>query len=204
MKILPKVALLLACSLANNQDSPFYKPQPNVTSSQCQRPCQDIEDSIQTPYLVLIPFALGVSTCVITITYILFQAKAKPTGISATLWAVFILWAHVLISSQLYQNSHRAQAYVWSLHSTCQTLLEFGSLLRSNNILPSLGILSTVTFAWLMGPPVGLIGWHSQYHAQCGWSLHCLALIGIESAHSCISFFMQLVHYVVFRLSVLD
>ena len=202
MQILAKISLLLACSLAHNRDSPLLNHTLNKTATNaCQRPCQDIEDSMQTPYLILLPTALGVSTCILTLsTIMLLRAKTKPKGVSATLWAVFLFWIHFLITSTLYQNSQRAQAYVWSLHATSQTLFEYGSLLHSQNPLPAFGILSTTIFAWLFGPPVSLVSWHSHYHAQCGWSLHCLALIGIETVNSLLSSILQLVQFLALRL----
>ena len=204
--ILVKLAIILACSLANNIDSPFFTHKNNTTQTcPIASPCDDLNSSINALNLILIPSLIGTACCTLTSSsFFIFKSRQRLQGIRASLWCIFVFWVHILLACSLYMNSHKAHAYVWILHSTCLTLYDFASLLPTQGLLPHLGIISTIIFAYLFGPPAGLVPFHSTSHAQCGWSLHLLALLGIESIHASLSSLSNLVQFAVLRMSFLE
>ena len=46
----------------------------------------------------------------------------------------------------------------------------------------NLGAMCVALFAWQLGPSVGLAAWYSKGDALCGWSVHLIAVLGVELA----------------------
>ena len=194
--VMSKISVIMACSLASRDHKTdaiskliYHEIQVfNDTDGACGRPCGDIERSIKSNLIVLIPVGLSVTFWLLaSMPTILLRSKSRVQGIKSCVWGIFLLWVHMIIGYLWFKGGHRAQGYVWALHSTCQVLSLWGGSGSKgltypglHKVITCLGVTSITSFAWYIGPPVGLAAWYNGSHAQCGWSVHLVAVIGVE------------------------
>jgi hypothetical protein len=195
--VLSKLSIILSSSLAHNNDpgrlwgnwtinappSTNHSEEPNGT---CHDPCADLNKAIQHETLVLAPLGIallfGLAAALPTL---LCRSKHRIAGVKSFLWVLVQLWVCLLITHFLYvQRKDKAQAYVWALHSASHALASWTPAKRvlsgAHWVLTSLGAACVSLFAWQYGPPVGLAAWFRKGDALCGWSVHLLAILGVE------------------------
>jgi hypothetical protein len=194
--VLSKLSVILSSTLAHHNNSGSLQqlweeggPSPdNSTSSSCNDPCADLNAAIQSEILTIIPsgIALACSLLAILPTLVL-KSKHKVLGIKSYLWVLLQLWVFLLITHFLYtQRKDKAQAYVWALHSSTHVLASWapkkGAVKNAtlHYIVTTLGAACVGLFAWQFGPSVGLAAWYSKRDALCGWSVHLVAVLGVE------------------------
>ena len=182
--VLGKFSVILATSLA--------KGPPLPSNSSCRtnisKPCYDLEQNIEMD-LVISPLAIATTAWAVASLPVFFMGfRSKIQGIRCCLWALLQIWAHMLMCCYLfYGQTERAQAYVWSLHASVNVLstwrparnvLRYEGLQRVACVL-GCGALST--FAWHGGVALGLVGWSHGIQAQCGWTVHLIACLGVDA-----------------------
>ena len=198
--VLSKLSIILSSSLAHNNDSgrlwgnwtmigkTNHSEEPNAPNATCNDPCADLNKAIQHEALVLAPIGLallfGLAAALPTL---LCRSKHRIAGVKSFLWVLMQLWVYLLIAHFLYvQRKDRAQAYVWALHSASHSLASWAPARKVMGslhwLLTSLGAACVSLFAWQYGPPVGLAAWYRKGDALCGWSVHLLAVLGVELA----------------------
>ena len=190
--ILSKLSVILSSTLAhNNNVSGRWGNASNITSnlteiSTCNDPCADLNQAIHSEVLALVPFGIAVLCSLIAVLpTLILKGKHKILGIKSYLCVLFQLWVHLLLTHYLFTRD-KAQAYVWALHSTSHILASWkpkGAVLRCplvHYVCANLGAMGVSCFAWQLGPSVGLAAWYSKGDALCGWSVHLIAVLGVE------------------------
>jgi hypothetical protein len=198
--VLSKLSIILSSTLAHNNSGRLewvwggeFKPNVTDFNSSCADPCADLNNSIQGEALVLAPTAIVVLFSLAAILPTLVtKSKNKVLGIKSYLWVLLQLWVYLLVAHYLYTTrKDRAQAYVWALHSTSHVLSSWSPKRGSAVVmkhptlhcaLTTLGAACVSLFAWQVGPGVGLAAWYSKGDALCGWSVHLIAVLGVELA----------------------
>ena len=203
--ILSKLSVILSSTLAHHNNSGrlqqlWGEPSPDNSTS-CNDPCADLNAAIQSEVLTLMPtgIALVCSLLAILPTLIL-KSKHKVLGVKSYLWVLLQLWVFLLVTHYLYtQRKDKAQAYVWALHSSTHVLAcwapKKGVIKHAtlHYIITTLGAACVGLFAWQFGPSVGLAAWFRKGDALCGWSVHLVAVLGVELAQLMLSPFEALI-----------
>jgi hypothetical protein len=172
--------------------SPLSLPEnttiPEGTNASCTDPCADLNEAIHSELLVLLPTGIGLVCSLLAVLPTLIQrSKNRVMGIKGYLWVLLQLWLHLLITHYLFtQRKDKAQAYVWALHSASHVLSSWAP--RRGTVkhpglhyaMTTIGAVSVALFAWQIGPGVGLAAWYRKGDALCGWSVHLVAVLGVE------------------------
>ena len=199
--ILHKLSIILSSTLAhnnsgrwlvmdagNNNNNNTSSNTTNFTTATCTDPCAELNKAIQSEILALVPYAIAVAFSLIAVLpTLVLKGKHKILGIKSYLWVLFQLWVHLLLTHLIFTRD-KAQAYVWALHSTSHVLSVWRpkrGILRCQMLhfaCTNLGAMCVALFAWQLGPSVGLAAWYSKGDALCGWSVHLIAVLGVELA----------------------
>ena len=199
--ILHKLSIILSSTLAhdnsgrwvwngvnNNNNNNNNTNNSSGNASTCTDPCAELNKAIQSEILAMVPSAIAITfSLVAVLPTLVLKGKHKILGIKGYLWVLLQLWVHLLLTHFLYSKD-KAQAYVWALHSTSHVLSSWKprkGVLRCpglHYICTNLGAMCVALFAWQLGPSVGLAAWFSRGDALCGWSVHLVAVLGVELA----------------------
>ena len=190
--ILHKLSIIISSTLAHNNSGRWldggYSSSNNTNSSTCTDPCAELNKAIQSEILAIVPSAIAITCSLVAVLpTLVLKSKHKILGIKSYLLVLFQLWVHLLLAHFLYSKD-KAQAYVWALHSTSHVLTSWTpkrGILRFpglHYICTNLGSMCVSLYAWQLGPPVGLAAWYSKGDALCGWSVHLVAVLGVELA----------------------
>lgn len=147
---------------------------------------------------MLLPTGIALlCSCLVVLPTFLWKSKGRVQCIKVYLWVQLQLWVHLLISHHLFTyRKDRAQAYVWALHSASHVLFCWAPGKSSNpghSCMTALGCVSVGLFAWQLGPGVGLAAWHRSGDALCGWSVHLVAVLGVEVVQWVLAVLMSVV-----------
>ena len=161
----------------------------SVTNSSCTNPCADLNHAIHSELLVLIPTGIALAFTLLAIFPTLVQkSRNRVQGIKSYLWVLVQLWIHLLITHYLFTlRKGRPQAYVWALHSASHILFAWKpkGLVRHpklHYVLTTAGAACVGLFAWQCGPGGGLAAWYRRGDALCGFTVHLVAILGVEFA----------------------
>jgi hypothetical protein len=189
--VLSKLSIILSSSLAHN-NSGSAVGSVNQTdasnSSTCPDPCAALGRSVQDEGVALAPLGIALVFCVFSaLPVLVLRSKHRVLGIKSFLWVLVQLWVHLLATHFLFTQD-RAQAYVWGLHSASHVLASWAPR-RGVLDYPGLHWVATTVgascvslYAWQFGPAVGLAAWFRKGDALCGWSVHLVAVLGVELA----------------------
>ena len=203
--VLSKLSIILSSSLAHNNSgrmmewmekthlSPPLPETDNNTldagNSSCADPCADLNHAIHGELLVLIPTVIALVFSLLAVLPTLVQkSRTRIQGIKSYLWVLLQVWVHLLIAHYLFtQRKDKAQAYVWALHASSHVLFAWEPKKvvrypRLHSVLTMAGAASVGLFAWQFGPAVGLAAWFRRGDALCGFTVHLVAILGIEFA----------------------
>ena len=187
--VLSKVSVILSSSLAHNNSGRWVGVnQTNETNSTCSDPCAELGRSVQDEAVVLAPLGIALAFCILAaLPALVVRSKHRVMGIKSFLWVLVQLWVH-LVGTHVIFTQDRAQAYVWGLHSAAHVLaswaprrgvLDYPGL---HWFATSVGASCVSLYAWQFGPAVGLAAWFRKGDALCGWSVHLVAVLGVELA----------------------
>jgi len=187
--ILSKLSIILSSTLAHNNNSGRWGNE-TLNNSSCTDPCADLNQAISSEALTLVPTGIAlVGSFIAVLPTLVLRSKTRVSGIKSYLWVLFQLWVNLLITHYLFtQRKDRAQAYVWALHSASHVLASWtpkkGIMKHAglHFVSTTLGAVCVGLFAWQFGPAVGLAAWFRKGDALCGWSVHLVAVLGVELA----------------------
>ena len=202
--VLSKLSIILSSTLAHNNnnnisgrlwgwdvsESSPLPSSPDLNSTSCNDPCADLNEAIQSKNLTMIPTAIALVCSLLAILpTLVLNSKHKVLGVKSYLWVLLQLWVFLLITHYLYtQRKDKAQAYVWALHSSSHVLASWNpkkGVIKHAGLhyfISTLGAACVGLFAWQFGPSVGLAAWYRNRDALCGWSVHLVAVLGVELA----------------------